>query len=130
MAPFREMEMRDGLRASQMATLCSPEQTNGDWLVPTLGTGRTEHVMTQAIPSQRRRKDHLSSRVGDGVRSPSLACLDSSLDIVRKYGEHQKQRWMPRTGHRESATKEKQKHIRSVRANTQVSYQVTHLSVA
>lgn len=85
MAPFREMEMRDGLRASQMATLCSPEaQTNGDLLVPSLETGWTEHVMTEAIPSQRRRKDHLSSRVGDGVRSTSLAGWDSSNGIVRK----------------------------------------------
>lgn len=131
MAPFREMEMRDGLRASQMATLCSLEaQTNGDWLVPTLGTGRTEHMMTQDIPSQCRRKDHLSGRVRDGVWRTSLACLDSSLDMVRKSGEHQKQRWTPRTGHRESATKPKQKHLRSVCANTQVSCQVTHSSVA
>lgn len=30
------------------------------------------------------KKSHLSGRVGDGVRSPSLACLASSLDIVRK----------------------------------------------
>lgn len=73
MAPFREMEMRDSLKAPQLATLCSPQvQTNEDLLVPRLGTWQTEHVMTQAKSSQMKRKEvHLKSAKLE-CRAPAL----------------------------------------------------------